>query len=347
MTTADDRAVIDRWWQELVATARLPAAIEFVQGRLVRMVGRGTLPSGPVHVKAMTFPRPKDRLRYALRRLPAAHEARMLRAVAAAGIACPEVIDVRVTRRLGLPFRSLLVLRTLPPAAAADRKSAAERLREEAAIALRLLTAGIVHPDLHRDNFVRTADGSLAVLDLQSARAHRGAASRAARLRVAARLLRDRPGLSDAEALAIGQQCGLMHDAAEVNAVRARVVSERRRHGEGRVRRCLQESTEFTRHLHWTGSEHRLRAGLGEGRWHRGGRALRAAWLGQRILQLEQGRPPVFTGFFGKWWWLGGGGALYVPRACSDERIELEVQSAIAGFARPCGGARGSEGDRT
>lgn len=345
--TEHDRAVIDVWWREFVATGRLPTAFEAVQGRLVRMVGRSTLPSGPVHVKAMTFPRPKDRLRYALRKLPGAHEAHMLRAVAAAGIVCPEVLDVRVARRFGLPFRSLLVLRTLPPCAAPDRAGAAARLRDEAAIASKLLAAGVVHRDLHRDNFVRLPDGTLAVLDLQSARATASAAGRAARLRVVSRLLRDRPGLTDDEALAIAQQCGLVHDAAEAGAVRTRIARERRHHRDARVRRCLQESTEFTRHVHWYGVEHRQRSGLGEGRWHRGGREVRAAWLGQRVLQLEQGRPPVFTGFFGKWWWLGGGGALYVPRACSDERIALEVHSAIAGLAQPCGETREGEGERT
>ena len=82
------------------------------------------------------------------------------------------------------------------------------------------------------------------------------------------------------------------------------------------------------------GSEHRLRAGLGPGRWWRGGAGLRQAWLGQRVLHLVAGRPLLFTGYFANWWWLGGGGALYVPAACSDERIESEVRAAAAGFAR-------------
>ncbi|MFY9345281.1 MAG: hypothetical protein WAT39_22515, partial [Planctomycetota bacterium] len=72
---------------------------------------------------------------------------------------------------------------------------------------------------------------------------------------------------------------------------------------------------------------------LPPGRWWSAGRALRTAWLGQRALQLQHGRPPLFPAFFQKWWWLGGGGALYVPAACTDERIEQEVAAAAAGLA--------------
>ena len=78
---AADAAVVARWWQHFVATGRLPAELPLVQGRLVRAVHRGELPSGPVFVKVMTFPRGKDRLRYLLRALPGEHEARMLAAV--------------------------------------------------------------------------------------------------------------------------------------------------------------------------------------------------------------------------------------------------------------------------
>ena len=72
------------------------------------------LEKGRAFFKVMAFPRAKDRLRYLLRSLPGTHEARMLGRVAVAGIPCPQVLAVRSARRLGMPYRSLLVLRALP-----------------------------------------------------------------------------------------------------------------------------------------------------------------------------------------------------------------------------------------
>jgi tRNA A-37 threonylcarbamoyl transferase component Bud32 len=330
--TPADRAVVDRWWQELLATGRPPAELAFVQQRLVRAVYRGELPSGAVHVKVMTFPRAKDRVRYLLRPLPAVHEARMLRALAAAGVPCPEVIDVRTARRQFVPFRSLLVMRTLAVAGAAAAPR--ERLRREADFAVTLLAAGVVHRDLHTDNFVALADGRLAVLDLQSASRWSPARADAAavRVRTAARLVRDRPGLDDAAALAELRAAGLVRDDAEQAAVRARVVVERARYVRSRIMRCLGESTEFTRRWRWSGSEHRLRAGLGAGRWWAGGRELRDAWLGQRVLQLDRGRPLAFSGYFRRWWWLGGAAALYVREQCGGDRIHAELREAAAAW---------------
>ena len=59
-------------------------------------MGRGELPSGPVFVKVMSFPRSKDRVRYLLRPLPAAHEATWLRGMSYAKVPAPTVVEVRV-----------------------------------------------------------------------------------------------------------------------------------------------------------------------------------------------------------------------------------------------------------
>ncbi|HZN41922.1 MAG TPA: lipopolysaccharide kinase InaA family protein [Planctomycetota bacterium] len=332
-----DREILDRWWRAFAATGRLPADLELVQGRLVRAVFRGTLPSGPVYVKVMTFPRVKDRLRYLLRELPAVHEARLLRATAAAGIACPEVVDARSERRWLWPSRSMLVLRALvtrPPVATRGAEpDPRARLVDEAATALRLLAAGILHRDLHSSNFVRLTDGTLAVLDLQSATLRcRPCAAKRSRIAVAARLVRERPELEPAVAAAALVQAGLVRDAVEGERVRLRAARERERYWRSRIRRCLQESTEFTRCFSFRGCLYRTRGELGEGRWLHGGRELRMAWLGQRARHLSEGRPPLFPAFFQNWWWRGGGTALYVPRACSEGRIEVEVQEASAGF---------------
>ncbi len=330
---AADEAVLAAWWRTFLATARLPDELELVHGRLVRSVRRGELPSGPVHVKAMAFPRAKDRLRYLLRPLPGAHEAAMLRSVAAAGVPCPEVVAVRTARRCGLPFRSLLVLRSLPvalPAAEDGRR----RLRDELALVERLLAAGIVHHDLHGGNFVRLVDGRLAVLDMQSARLRSVAHARspAVRAMLGARMLREREDVGDEEGLAELAAAGFVEGAA-LDVVRQRLERERRRWHRTRLQRCFGESTEFRRGWRWNGCEHSWRGAPLPGRWQPHPRA-RAVWLGQRLLQLEQGRALVFPAFFRKWWWLGGGGALYVPATCHDGRIDAEVEAATAAADR-------------
>ncbi|MEO6595073.1 MAG: hypothetical protein ABIP94_10015 [Planctomycetota bacterium] len=329
---AGDRQALDRWWRTFVRTGRLPAELDLVQGRLVRAVLRGSLPSGDVFVKVMTFPRAKDRLRYAVRALPAAHEARMLRAAAAEHIRCPEVLDVRTKRRAGMPARSFLVLRALPTQTAVEVDSNA-RLRDEATMALRLLAIGIEHRDLHSGNFVRLGDGELAVLDLQSASLHgRPCLAAAQRIAAAARLLRER----DVEAghRHTLRDLGLLQNEAEWRRVLAMVERDRMRFHRGRIRRCLLETTEFTRSRSLFGCEHRTRGELPPGRWCYGGRQLRRAWLGQRALHLLAGRPPLFPAFFQKSWWLGGGAALYVPLACSEDRIEAEIEAAAVGLDR-------------
>ncbi len=330
---AEDRETLERWWNTFAATGRVPSELELVKGRLVRTVYRGTLPSGPVYVKVMTFPRGKDRLRYLLRALPAVHEARLLRATAAAGIACPDVVDVRWERRLCLPSRSFLVLRALPGRDGPEPDPHA-RLVAEAALAVRLLEAGIVHRDLHSGNYLRCSDGTLAVLDLQSATLRNGPClTRRARIAAAARLVRERPELAPAAAAAALEQAGLV-GGVETTQVLGMAARERARFRRSRVRRCLLESTEFTRRVRLRGCLYQTRGELGDGRWWHGGRALRRAWLGQRALHVFAGRPPLFTAFFQNWWWLGGGASLYVPRACSEARIEAEVQAASAGFAQ-------------
>jgi hypothetical protein len=330
--SAADGAVLDAWWRAFVHTGRLPAELEFVQQRLVRAVHRGSLPSGPVYVKTMAFPRGKDRLRYLLRALPAAHEAAMLRAVAAAGLPCPAVVAVRTARRAGLPHRSMLVLRALP--VDLQPEDPAGRLADEARLAAALLAAGIEHRDLHSGNFVRLQGGALAVLDVQSASLRgRPLAGRGARVAAAARLLRERlgGGTDIAGALRDG---GLLHDDGELAAARHLAAAELQHYERGRIWRCFGESTEFCRTLHWWGVEHRFRGDRLPGRWLPRSPGGRQVWLGQRALQVFEDRPPFFLGFSRKWWWPKGAGSLYVSSDCCDERVRSEVSAASQGYER-------------
>jgi hypothetical protein len=258
----------------------------------------------------------------------------MLRAVAATGIPCPAVLDVRSARRWGAPFRSLLVLRTLPTAV--DPRSPRERLMAEAALALQLLAHGIVHRDLHTLNFLPLADGALAVLDLQSASQGRPqrVCTRRQRLAVAARLARERPGLDDAVATAVLREAGLLHDDGEQTALQAQLAADRRRFLRTRVMPCLSESTEFTRRLCWSGLEYRVRSGLEPGTCWQARRELRGAWLGQRVLQIECGRPLGLSAYCQKWWWLGGAASLYVAERCSGERIPAAVKDTMDAWDR-------------
>lgn len=343
---SEEREVLTGWRREFLRTGRVPAALTEVQSRLIRSVHRGVLPGGDVFVKTMTFPRRKDRLRYLLRPLPAEHEAAALRHAAAAGLPCPQVVEACSARRLGLPHRSWLVLRALPVVdeSVAESAAAAQRLADEAALALRLLEAGIDHRDLHRENFVRLEGGALAVLDMQSTRLHRRAVTdRAHRVAAAARLIRD----LEADVAAPLRASGLLVDAAEIEAAQRSAARQREAYLRGRVMRCFAESTEFTRRLHFCGVEYRARGELPAGRWCWRGRELRTAWLGQRARSLFGSRSPLFPAFFQKWWWLGGAAALYVPQACSEDRIDAELKAASAGFAllAECTQSRGATQD--
>ncbi len=331
--TARDGAELEAWWRGFVADGRLPEALQLVQGRLIRSVHKGSLGKSEVFVKTMSFPRAKDRLRYLLRALPAAHEAAMLRSAATAGVRCPEVLAAFGERRLGLPRRSMLVLRALP--VVAEPAAPERRVADEVALAMHLLRAGIEHRDLHSENFVRTAGGELAVLDLQSARQRPPSEPSApVRLAVAARMLRERDGEVSRSAVDAMRACGMLATESEVSAALARRDAEAARYRRSRVLRCLQTSTEFERSVSWSGVRYAHRVRTPDGRWIRGGRELREAWLGQRVRQLEDGSPPRFGAFFRKWWWLGGGRALYVPSTWSDEQIDAEL-AATSAFCRP------------
>ncbi len=332
---AADASVLDRWWAEVLASGALPAGLQPVKGRLIRQVARGELPSGPVFVKLMTFPRAKDRLRYLFRSLPGRHEARLLRAVSAAGVPTAEVLAVRTARRALLPHRSLLVLRALPLAG-----EQVVTLAERAALARRLLQAGIRHDDLNEGNFVRLEDGRVAVIDLQSARPS-GSPSAAERHRTAARMLWDRFGIANPGELVAG---GLIA-AGECPVVAALAAGQRARWLRSRIERCLGSTTGFRREFGLRGIVHRRSGPWPPGRWRSGGAELRRAWLGESALEVLRERPPRLFAWRRNWPWLLGGGAVYIPDAGATVPPDAEPDEVQEGFSIYRELRRGRRGD--
>jgi glycosyltransferase involved in cell wall biosynthesis len=315
---------VDRWWQQFQSgDSGLPAGVETVRGRIVRAVGRAALPAGIVFLKGMAFPRLKDKLRYLLRPLPAAHEARMLAVLAASGIPAPHVVAVRTVRRGLLPHRSLLVLRGLP----VDH-GVPPSLAERSALAAALCRAGIAHPDLNADNFVRLQDGSVAVLDLQSARIRGGSAMQRNRLLAAARLWSETGGSADAAVLV---QSGLIRQG-ELAAVQDLALRLKHRWLHSRIARCLQESTEFQRRIRWRGIEHCRRGPRPDGVWLRGGHELVRAWIGERALEVLTGRPPCLLALFRTWPWLPGAHSVYIPAPFTESSFRAELPALREGF---------------
>lgn len=316
-----DEAVLLAWWRQAwQRRGVLPDGLAPVHSRLVRAVGTGLLPdAGPVHVKIMTFPRGKDRLRYLLRALPAEHEARLLAAAAAAGVAVPEVVWVRAARCAALPRLCMLATRTLltsgtPEPAAIARTAAA------------LAAAGFAHPDLHAGNFLRLADGRTAVVDLQSARRRRAPLSRRARQEMSARLLAGTPSCDAALLVAHG-----LLDGGDAAAAQARARALGRRALLRRIRRCLGTSSEFVAERHLTGTLHRRR-GTAPGTATRGDASLVRLWLGDRALEILNAEPPRLAALFRRYWWLPGRHSVY---SRVDRHVDPERDARLLeGFAR-------------
>ena len=322
-----DRECVARWVAALLERPdRLPHGIETVQARLVRTVGCGALPTGRrVFVKSMGFPRAKDRLRYLVRTLPARHEARMLATVAAAGIPCPQVVAAAGRRLLGVPMASVLVTAALP---VADR---AVDPGERARLVGELVAAGVFHPDLHPENVVALEDGGTAVLDLQSARFRGGALGRRDLRAMVVKLVAaasDRP--TETRALV---QSGLLTEDAMVEAIAAAEQVERL-DLERRVLRCIRTSTEFRARRHLLGVLHERRGPRPQGTWVRGGSEMVLLWLGDRSLQVLEGRAPVLHALFRRSWWFPGTHSVYIPGPSGAETLERAKPALLAGEQR-------------
>lgn len=306
-----------------------------MQGRLIRVVGKGVLPDGtPAFLKVMAFPRAKDKLRYLHRALPALHEARLLQRLASLGIPVPRVLFARGERRALLPRLSLLVSEGLP-LAAPEANAGSPPVASIAELAKRLCDAGIVHADLNPGNFAHLSDGRIAVLDFQSARDEGAPLSAPDRLAVAAKLL---VGLGATEATAAAlQAAGLVVAPFGVADLRAAAAALERKHLQKRIARCLHESTEFTRRIGVAGVLHRRRTcdpATGQGTWVAGGAELGRWWIGDRALEILDGRRPLLGAWFRNSCWLLARGRLYIPGPSCHEVLRDQAPALEEGYAR-------------
>lgn len=332
LSPADTRQ-LDAWVEALGASGgELPPGVAPVQTRLVRAVGRGVLPdAGPVFVKAMAFPRAKDRLRYVHRALPGVHEARMLAAARAAGVACPAVVLAVGRRRLGLPDLSVLVTSEMEGESCGDvapRESA-----PLARVAAALAAAGLFHPDLNRGNFLRLEGGRVAVLDLQSARLRNGSLPRPDRLRMASKFALEFGLDGEPDGLDILAEAGLV-TAEDLPTVRAHAGHQRRVDLCRRIRRCMMTSTEFVAERRLLGARHRRReADLSRSARHSHPDA-KALWIGDRALEVLDGRPPILAGFVHKSCWLRAERWVYSARGDGISFSETDLRRLLDGHQR-------------
>ncbi len=323
----DDTRRLQDWWQQCWARpGQLPADLEVVQQKIVRAVGRGQLPRGQgVYVKAMWFPRVKDKVRYACRPLPGWHEARMLRMVGRAGILCPQVLFARGRRVLCTPRLSLLVVGDLHPLGEGpDPKSMIE-------MAVRLVAAGVFHPDLNPNNFVRLQGGETAVLDLQSARLRSGPVRRRERLRMATKLLSHLDPIDRHVGDMIA--CGLLRDD-EASLVLQEVAETGRRRQLSRIHRCFKESTLFTVGWRWNGRVFLRRRAAEAGTWVEGGAEMIRYWIGDRSQEVLADQAPVLGGLFRRSALLPGKHKLYIPGGGGQEALQDAVPRLLEGHAR-------------
>jgi len=292
-----DQTRLAEWWQAALAgPQQLPSGLELVHARLVRSVGRGVLPDrGPVHVKLMWFPRAKDRMRYATRPLPGVHEAKMFQHCRTHGLRVPVVVAVRARRQFGLPRLSMLVTASLTV------RSEPPTVESMVEVVQQLIAAGLFHPDLHAGNFLPLEDGSVAVIDLQSARVRSGGLSGRDRQAMFAKLLDPTQGTrADRLGEALVQQGVCSTD--EISLATAEGAALSRRELARRIRRCLRESTEFSVRSSLFGTLYRRRVADTLGESVEGGSELIRYWIGDRCLETLDSRTPICRALYrGRW----------------------------------------------
>jgi len=265
-----------------VVRSRHPESLsqdELVKDSMARTVLRLPDPGeteGPgLYLKRYKFRSLRERIKHLFVPTKPATEWRVCRALQAAGIPTCDVLAVAVRRRWGLPREGFLVSREIP--GAVDLKQllevrlpdiekerlgfGREVIDELAKLTARLADGGFEHRDYHRGNILVRPDAPagerLCVLDLH--RIRRGPVGRPGMVRMLAALAGSslRPPLPHEYSYAFlsavlrNWQGGPAPSPKETTFllyhVRRRQRKLRRRRMKSRTRRCLVESTMFTR----------------------------------------------------------------------------------------------------
>ena len=258
-------ALLDR---VLASPGAAPAGAVVVKSNPKRTVFRLESAGRQYYVKHHLFRGPADTVAALFRGTRAAREWRNLRFLQSRGIAAAPPVALGVKRRWGLPVESFLITEAVPgrslkavahdlvsTPSTAGRTRARRLTRAVADLVRHVHAAGLDCPDLHGENILVTGPGNaLCLLDVHAARRCRCALAKARRTQNLGFLCcsfgRKGPDLTDRLRFVstyLGQRvsrpafrAALAHIAAEVERLRAR-------HIRSRSRRCVRESSEFTR----------------------------------------------------------------------------------------------------
>jgi tRNA A-37 threonylcarbamoyl transferase component Bud32 len=237
--------------------------------RTVARVDDPAAPDGPgLYIKRYKFRSLGERLKHLIIPTKPAQEWRVCRALQAAGISTCDVLAIAVRRRGLLPREGFLVsrevagattLREFAEAGQADETFAGGLVDELAQVTARLCAGGFYHSDYHAGNILLRPDAArgerILVVDLHSIRLYRPRRGQVLRMlgMLTQSCARPGAGAGDEEAFVrafLGLYAGGRYasDAsawlAELRLARKRLDRRRMR---SRTRRCMVESTMFTR----------------------------------------------------------------------------------------------------
>ncbi len=276
-TSADFAGVLPRLDIDLARRPERPGPAELVKDNLARTLVRmphPVRPDGPrLYIKRFKFDRIQRKLRQLIRRTQAAREYRASRELLSRGIPTCRALALGEHRRGLFHQEAFVVIEEIPGAVTLAHYAASQRWRtldyevrrqvieELAELVAQMMRSGVCHDDLHLENILivpsRPPGRRLFVLDLHRVRLKRRSRAGAVRMLVFLADSSRKLGVSSTDqirflrvllekwkgARAAGPQ------AVARWARRVRVARERhhRRHMRSRTRRCLIESSRFTR----------------------------------------------------------------------------------------------------